>query len=86
MFCIGFTTNMKNKNQMKKTSYAQSSQIRAIRKKMVDIMTEEASTCDIKQLVAKLYVPSLPPDPPSSSPRPLSCSRVISSDQSASVW
>lgn len=41
-------------NQMKKTCYAQSSQIRSIRKKMVEIMSEEASKCDLKELVQKL--------------------------------
>ncbi len=36
MFCIAFTK--RRPNQVRKTSYAQSSQIRAIRKKMEDIM------------------------------------------------
>ena len=52
LFCIAFTTKMPN--QMKKTCYAQSSQIRSIRKKMVEIMSEEASKCDLKELVQKL--------------------------------
>merc|ERR1711934_298998 len=39
MFCIGFTK--KRQNQVKKTCYAQSSQIRQIRKKMADVMTAE---------------------------------------------
>lgn len=34
--------------QVKKTAYAQSSQIRQIRKKMVEIMTREATSCDLK--------------------------------------
>merc|ERR1712164_71987 len=38
-FCIGFTK--KRPFQIRKTSYAQSAQIRAIRKKMVEIMTKE---------------------------------------------
>jgi small subunit ribosomal protein S3Ae len=54
MFCIGFTK--KQENQIKQTCYAQGSQIRAIRKKMIDIMTEEASKCDLKELVAK-FIP-----------------------------
>merc|ERR1711927_6912 len=37
-FCIGFTK--KQQFQIRKTSYAQSAQIRAIRKKMTDIMTK----------------------------------------------
>jgi len=52
LFCIGFTK--RRNNQSRKTSYAQSAQIRQIRKKMVDIMQREASACDLNQLVAKL--------------------------------
>jgi len=51
LFCIGFTRS--RMNQTKKTSYAQSSQIRAIRKKMVEIMNREASTVDLNELVSK---------------------------------
>jgi small subunit ribosomal protein S3Ae len=40
--------------QMKKTCYASTAQIREIRKKMVDIMTKEASTDDLKGLIMKL--------------------------------
>lgn len=54
MFCIAFTK--KRDNQIKKTYYAQSGQIRQIRKKMVDIMTAEATKCDLKELVAK-FIP-----------------------------
>jgi len=54
MFAIGFTK--RRPNQVKKTSYAQSSQIRQIRRKMNDIMTREASTCDLKDLVVK-FIP-----------------------------
>ena len=42
--------------QVKRTCYAQSSQIRQIRKKMVEIMTREASSCDLKELVGK-FIP-----------------------------
>ncbi|CDH48302.1 40s ribosomal protein s1 [Lichtheimia corymbifera JMRC:FSU:9682] len=52
LFCISFTA--RRRNQLKKTTYAQSSQIRQIRKKMFDIMTEETVGCDLKELVAKL--------------------------------
>jgi len=52
LFCIGFTK--RRPNQTKKTSYAQSSQIRQIRKKMVDIMNREASSVDLSGLVEKL--------------------------------
>lgn len=50
--CIGFTK--KQENQIKQTCYAQASQIRAVRKKMCDIITEEATKCDLKELVLKL--------------------------------
>lgn len=50
--CIGFTK--KQDNQIKQTCYAQASQIRAVRKKMCDIITEEATKCDLKELVLKL--------------------------------
>ncbi|KAI7874176.1 ribosomal protein S3Ae, partial [Lichtheimia hyalospora FSU 10163] len=52
LFCISFTA--RRRNQLKKTTYAQSSQIRQIRKKMFDIMTEETVGCDLKELVAKI--------------------------------
>jgi len=54
MFCISFTK--KRLGQVKKTAYAQSSQIKAIRKKMSEIMTREASSVDLKDLVAK-FIP-----------------------------
>jgi len=52
LFCIGFTK--RRPNQIRKTSYAQSGQIRAIRKKMIEIMQKEASVVDLNDLVAKL--------------------------------
>lgn len=55
VFCIGFTR--RRPNQLKKTSYAQSSQIRAIRAKMVDIINKETA-CELKDLVNKL-IPEL---------------------------
>jgi len=54
MFCLSFTK--KRVGQVKKTCYAQASQIRQIRKKMTEIMTREASACDLKDLVAK-FIP-----------------------------
>lgn len=56
-FCIGFTK--RRPKQIRKTCYAQSSQIRIIRKKMFDIMTREISSCDLKELVAKLIPDSI---------------------------
>ncbi|PWN92403.1 hypothetical protein FA10DRAFT_285271 [Acaromyces ingoldii] len=52
VFVIGFTR--RRLNQVKKTTYAKSSQIRAIRQKMFDIVQRETSSCDLKELVAKL--------------------------------
>merc|ERR1719230_43977 len=52
LFCIGFTS--KRPNQAKKTHYAQASQIRQIRKKMVDIMREHVTTGELKAVVEKL--------------------------------
>eukprot|EP00244_Chara_vulgaris_P013628 TRINITY_DN78_c0_g1_i5.p1 TRINITY_DN78_c0_g1~~TRINITY_DN78_c0_g1_i5.p1 ORF type:complete len:268 (-),score=74.13 TRINITY_DN78_c0_g1_i5:109-912(-) len=60
MFCIGFTK--KRLNQVKKTCYAQSSQIRSIRKKMREIMTREAQSCDLKELVNKFIPESIGKD------------------------
>ena len=51
VFCIAFTR--KQENQNKKTCYAQSSQIHAIRAKMVEIITEEVSKSDLASLVNK---------------------------------
>merc|ERR1712196_292203 len=53
-FCIGFTK--KRPFQIRKTSYAQSAQIRAIRKKMVDIMTKEVSSVELIKAVEK-FIP-----------------------------
>ena len=52
LFAIAFTK--RRPNQIKKTTYARSSQIRAIRKKMVDIMQREAQSCTLSQLTTKL--------------------------------
>lgn len=60
MFCIGFTK--KRAGQVKRTCYAQSSQIRQIRKKMVEIMTREAASCDLKELVGKFIPESIGKD------------------------
>jgi len=52
LFAIGFTK--RRGNQVKKTTYAASSQIRAIRRKMTDIIQREASSCTLTQLTSKL--------------------------------
>jgi small subunit ribosomal protein S3Ae len=50
LFAIGFTK--RRPNQLRKTSYAQSAQIRQIRKKMVEIIQRE-SAVDLTELVTK---------------------------------
>lgn len=57
LFSIAFTK--KRPNQEKRTAYAQSSQIRAIRRKMVEIMTKEASTSELKELVQKFILEAI---------------------------
>ena len=52
LFAIAFTK--RRQNQVKKTTYAQSSQIRAIRKRMTEIIQREATSCTLNQLVTKL--------------------------------
>jgi small subunit ribosomal protein S3Ae len=52
VFCIGFTK--KRNNQVKKTCYAKHTQVKAIRKKMVEIITREVTSNDMKEVVNKL--------------------------------
>lgn len=52
IFVIAFTK--RRQYQVKKTTYAQSSQIRQIRKRMTDIMTKEATSGTLKDFVQKL--------------------------------
>jgi len=52
IFAIAFTK--KNSKDPKATAYAQTGQVRAIRQKMFQIITEEASKGDLKDLVQKL--------------------------------
>lgn len=54
LFAIGFT--QRNRNQVKKTTYAKASQVREIRAKMMEIMRREAEGSDLKELVQK-FVP-----------------------------
>ena len=56
VFVIGFTK--RRMDQAKRTCYAQSGQIRQIRKKMNDIVTRESTTCDLKELVLK-FIPEV---------------------------
>ncbi|KAJ1948431.1 ribosomal 40S subunit protein S1B [Linderina pennispora] len=57
LFAIGFTK--RRANQVKKTTYAQTAQIRAIRKKMFEIMTKEATSGSMKELVQKFIPESI---------------------------
>jgi len=57
LFAIAFTA--RRPNQIRKTTYAQSSQKRLIRKKMVDVMTREATTSSLNELVAKFIPESI---------------------------
>jgi small subunit ribosomal protein S3Ae len=60
LFCIGFTR--RHTQQRKKTCYAQSTKIRAIRAKMVEVMAKEVSSSDIKEVVNKLIPDSIAKD------------------------
>merc|ERR1719422_2013849 len=51
VFCIGFTR--KQELSTKKTAYAQAGQVRNIRKKMIDIISREVTTTDLKDVVNK---------------------------------
>lgn len=54
LFAIAFTK--RRPNQVRSTTYAQSSQIRKIRKKMAAVIRREVSTCELKDLVVK-FIP-----------------------------
>mmetsp|Transcript_24031 Transcript_24031/g.35143 ORF Transcript_24031/g.35143 Transcript_24031/m.35143 type:complete len:260 (+) Transcript_24031:105-884(+) len=54
LFCIAMTKSQEN--QVKQTCYAQSAKIRAIREKMVTIMSELGSKGDLKTLVKELML------------------------------
>ncbi|KAI9221479.1 40S ribosomal protein S1 [Blastocladiella britannica] len=57
VFVIGFTTRANG--QVAKTSYAQSAQIRQIRKKMFDVIAREAASVDLKDLVKKFVAETI---------------------------
>uniref|UniRef100_A0A8C5VF53 Small ribosomal subunit protein eS1 n=1 Tax=Microcebus murinus TaxID=30608 RepID=A0A8C5VF53_MICMU len=60
LFCVGFTK--KRNNQIRKTSYAQHQQVHQMRKKMMEIMTREVQTNDLKEVVNKLIPDSIGKD------------------------
>eukprot|EP00434_Breviolum_minutum_P014104 symbB.v1.2.012435.t1/scaffold860.1/size157271/4 len=57
LFCIAFTK--RRPDQVRANCYAQSAQIRRIRKKMVEIMSAEASKVQLRELVKKLIPESI---------------------------
>jgi len=57
VFVIAFTK--KRQNQTKKTAYAQTSQVRKIRKKIIEIVQKEASTVNLADLVRKFIPESI---------------------------
>jgi small subunit ribosomal protein S3Ae len=57
LFCIAFTK--RRQNQLKRTSYAQTAQIRQIRKKMFEIITREVTSSELKDVVSKLIPDSI---------------------------
>lgn len=57
LFAIAFTK--RQRKQVKKACYANSAQIKSIRKRMVDIMMEETKGCDMRKLVNKFVTESI---------------------------
>jgi len=60
VFVIGFTK--RSPNQVKKTTYAQTSKVRLIRKKMVEIIEKEVSSSNLHDVVNKLIPDSIGKD------------------------
>jgi small subunit ribosomal protein S3Ae len=54
IFVIGFTRKGSDRKDSKRTCYAKSSQIRQIRKRMIDVVIKEVDKCDLQNLVSKL--------------------------------
>ncbi|KAJ2081120.1 ribosomal 40S subunit protein S1B [Coemansia sp. RSA 988] len=57
LFAVAFTK--RHVGQTKSTTYAQSSQVRAIRKKMTDIMTNEVSSSTMREVIQKFIPESI---------------------------
>jgi len=57
LFCIGFTK--RRPNQARKTSYAQHSQVRAIRKKMIEVMQKEAQAVELSAFTQLLVTETI---------------------------
>jgi len=57
VFVIAFTNKAVKSGQVKKTAYAQSAQIRAIRSRITEIITNAVSKSDLKDFVGKNLLP-----------------------------
>ncbi|VVC99645.1 40S ribosomal protein S3a [Leptidea sinapis] len=60
VFCIGFTN--KDSLSQRKTCYAQHTQVRAIRKKMCEIITRDVASSELREVVNKLIPDSIAKD------------------------
>merc|ERR1711981_689028 len=60
VFCVGFTA--KDAKQCKQTTYAQSHQVKEIRRVMTDKITKTVSSSDIQALVKNLIVDTMASD------------------------
>merc|ERR1712168_1539289 len=60
VFCMAFTDKMPS--QTRKTSYAQSGQVKNIRRKMVEIITREVTNSELKEVVNKLIPDTIADD------------------------
>ena len=60
VFCIGFTN--KDQSSQRKTCYAQHTQVRAIRKKMVEIINRDIGGSELKEVVNRLIPDSIAKD------------------------
>jgi small subunit ribosomal protein S3Ae len=60
VFCIAFTKNQRDSRRQ--TAYAQHTKVKAIRRKMVEIINKEISSFDLKQVVSKLIPDSIAKD------------------------
>ena len=61
-FSIGRSafTASSGKKQLKATTYAQRSQVKLIRRKMVEVITKEVAKCTLKDVVVKLITDKIP--------------------------
>jgi len=61
VFVVAFTKKQ-SQGQIKKTTYAQSQQVKQIRKKMTEIVSKQVSNCDVPELIKKLLPDSIASD------------------------